>query len=117
MSNTNKTVLLLVDQKGSTADIRERLNEKGLISWSANDISHAIEELSDFTVATKPDVVTLEVSAIDETYDLLHQTFDPNDDDPADVSVLMFNDGNSVSDTVPQVDFDQLGALFCGETA
>ena len=48
---------------------------KGLRTWWADDVSHAIEELSDFTVRNRPDVIMLEASPLDECLNGLSDDF------------------------------------------
>ncbi len=67
-----KRLLLLVEPRSSnSAEVRKWLKDKGLLTAWALDVSHAIEELSDFTVEGRPDIVMLEASPIFECYQSL----------------------------------------------
>src|SRR5215210_1514420 len=69
--------VILMDRKApAKSDVQEWLRKTGYIAWSANDVSHAIEELSDYTVQTRPGVVMLEVSSFADSFDTLRSTFD-----------------------------------------
>lgn len=71
----NKRLLLLMEPRSSTSvDLRDWLKSKGFVAWLAKDFSHAIEELSDFTVKTRPDVVLLEVSPLNECFKTLSES-------------------------------------------
>jgi hypothetical protein len=70
------TYVLLVDRKTSAKDdIQKWLNRNGLVAWFANDVSHAIEELSDYTVHDRPDVVMLEVAFLADSFEALESMF------------------------------------------
>lgn len=51
------------------------LCDNGFVAWTANDVGHAIEELSDFTVKNRPDVVLLEVLQVPRDLDDLNAAF------------------------------------------
>jgi hypothetical protein len=64
------TFVVLLDQKAPDKDVvQNRLTENGLVTWRANDVQHAIEELSDFTVRDRPDVVLVEVAFLEDSFD------------------------------------------------
>lgn len=114
---SNTTYLLLHDGAGAPGNsIQTWLTEKGLVAWAANDVSHAIEELSDYTVAKRPDVVMLEVAMLMETYDTLKMAFEPQGTQ-RDVTVVAL--GNQKSTRLPDPffadDLDALKTLICGE--
>jgi hypothetical protein len=72
----NKRLLLLMEPRAAgSSDLCHWLKSKGFITWRANDFSHAIEELSDFTVKNRPDVVMLEVSPLPECLKTLRASF------------------------------------------
>ncbi len=66
----NTTLILIDGGSGSKRKIRNWLTSSGFITWEANDIGHAIEELSDFTVRNRPDVVLLEVSTLPDSLEM-----------------------------------------------
>jgi CheY-like chemotaxis protein len=71
------TFVVLLDRKApDRAVVQNWLNNNGMVTWLANDIQHAIEELSDFTVRNKPDVVLLEVPLLNDSYDFVRSTLD-----------------------------------------
>jgi hypothetical protein len=71
------TFVLLVDRKAPAKnDVQSWLNSNGLVAWLANDVPHAIEELSDFTVRNRPDVIMIEVAFLADSFDALKSTFD-----------------------------------------
>lgn len=64
-SKAQLPVILLLDD-GSSADkafVRSWLDQSRFNTSVAHDIFGALEELSDFTMATRPDVICLNVSA------------------------------------------------------
>ena len=115
--NSNTTYLLLLDGAAAPGNsIQTWLSEKGLVAWAANDVGHAMEELSDYTVAKRPDVVMLEVAMLMETYDTLKMAFEP-DGCKNDVTVVAL--GNQKAQRVPDPffadDLEALKTLICGQ--
>ena len=112
--DSRKTLLLLLDGgspiKGT---VRMWLTDRGLITWEASDVGHAIEELSDFTVRRRPDVVLLEVSALSESFDTFRSTFEFSADGN-DVSVLALSDSYTSPEMKPFVarNLDQLRTIM-----
>ena len=88
----NKRLLLLMEPTSSgSVDLCDWLKSKGFITWRANDFSHAIEELSDFTVKNRPDVIMLEVSPLSECFKSLRENFCTPDCEN-DVAVVAISD-------------------------
>jgi hypothetical protein len=73
--NTSRMLILLLEQERLEPDLRSWLSSHGYVTWKANDVSHALEELTDFTVRRRPDVVLLEVAGLAQHYDDLWSTF------------------------------------------
>jgi len=85
------TYLLLIDKTTSARnDIQKWLNRNGLVAWFANDVSHAIEELSDFTVHDRPDVVMLEVAFLADSFEALESIFNMSGNED-EITVLGFS--------------------------
>ena len=115
--NSNTTYLLLLDGAAAPGNsFQTWCTEKGLVAWAANDVCHAIEEISDYTVAKRPDVVMLEVAMLMESYDTL-KTVLGADGGKNDVTVVAL--GNQKSQRVPDPyfadDLDALKTLICGQ--
>jgi hypothetical protein len=73
---TNRTLVVLLEGGfSSKASVREWLTEDGFRTWEANDVCHAFEELSDFTVKMRPDAVLLDVLSMDDSFDNLRSAF------------------------------------------
>lgn len=90
--HSNRTLLLLLDKACAPCNsVRAWLTDNGVVAWAANDVSHAIEELSDYTVMTRPDVVVLEVQSLQSSYDTLCTAFGPVGGD-GDVRVVALSD-------------------------
>ena len=114
--NNNRTFLLLLDRAAAPGgNVQAWLTEKGLVTWAANDVCHALEELSDFTVTKRPDVVMLEVAMLMETYDDLRSTFEEGTGD--DVTVVALGKNSHSRDKFFAGDLDQLNTLLCSEMA
>lgn len=106
------TFVVLLDKKApATADVQDRLNKNGLITWLANDVSHAIEELSDFTVRRRPDVVLLEVAFLSDSFDSLRSTLNMSSAGN-DVTVLALGQSGASEKKFFARDFDQLDKLM-----
>jgi len=74
--NTSRMMILLLEQGGRfEADLGNWLSDHGFVTWKANDVCHALEELTDFTVRRRPDVVLLEVAGLERRYEDLWSTF------------------------------------------
>lgn len=66
----NRRMMVLLLESGSGGhDLGQWLSANGFVAWRANDVSHAMEELSDFTVRRRPDVVLLEVAGLPQRFD------------------------------------------------
>lgn len=86
----NTTLILIDGGSGSKRKIRKWLTNSGFITWEANDICHAIEELSDFTVRRRPDVVLLEVSTLPDSIEMFRSDLQLSSDRD-EMSVLAFS--------------------------
>src|ERR1043166_4915172 len=105
------TFVLLLDKKApATSDVQDWLSKNGLVSWLANDVSHAIEELSDFTVRNRPDVVLLEVAFLSESFDALRSTLKMSSE-AGDITVLGLEGGASSDQKFFARIFDELSAM------
>ncbi len=88
-----KRLLLLTDPNGvESAELYNWLSDRGLRTWRASDFSHAIEELSDFTVKNRPDVVLLEVSPLFACFETLQRNLCIPDTDNDVMVVAMSKD-------------------------
>ena len=67
----NRIIVLLFENGQFKPELGSWLGENGFVAWKANDVNHAIEELSDFTVRRRPDVVLLEVASLPQRFDKL----------------------------------------------
>lgn len=89
----SKHLVLLVEPHWSqSTELRNLLKHKGLVTWWATDLSHAIEELSDFTVKDRPDVVMLEASPLSECFAALRAGLSSLESE-SDVSVVAMSEG------------------------
>ncbi len=63
--NQHPPILLLLDGStaGDTSSIKLWFENSRYLTWEAADIFDAIEEISDFTVQNRPDVVLIETSS------------------------------------------------------
>lgn len=115
-NNSPKTLLLLLDDgclmKGN---VRMWLTESGFVTWEAKDVCHALEEVSDFTVKRRPDVVLLEVPVLPECFDTLRSTFEGTADGSR-FSVLALSNTKPTPESKPYVvgDLKQLKAIMRG---
>jgi hypothetical protein len=92
-NNSPKTFILLLDGgSASRGRVRRWLTDRGFITWEAKDVCHAIEEVSDFTVKRRPDVVLLEVPAIPECFDSFKSTFQVS---PNELSIVALSESPS----------------------
>jgi len=115
----NKRFLLLLDGAATPgSNLQAWLTEKGLVAWAANDVCHALEELSDFTVTKRPDVVMLEVAMLMESYETLRSAFEDGiGEDDVRVVALGKNGRRRRQDKFFAGDLDQLKTLLCDEMA
>lgn len=83
-----RTVVLLFDAMSpGHGYLKQWLRDRGYLTWEANDICHAIEELSDFTVKTRPDVVLLAVPSLVDNYAMVRDALQVS---PSDDSISVF---------------------------
>jgi hypothetical protein len=67
---TNRTIILLIDGKLTSNDgfIKEWLEASPFMTNETTDIFQALEDISDFTMRSRPDVVLLEVGSLEEDF-------------------------------------------------
>lgn len=66
---THQSVILLLDEKAEdNSYIKQRFQESRFLTFEATDIFQALEDISDFTVRSRPDVVLLEVASLSEDF-------------------------------------------------
>lgn len=104
-------VLLLDRQAPPRNDVHTWLSDNGYVTWLANDLSHAIEELSDFTVRDRPDVVLLEVAFLAESYDAVSSTLNMSGGS-SQIRVLGLVDDKTATERRFANDFEQLRTLI-----
>lgn len=101
-SSSTTFILLLDGGSASRGRVRRWLTDCGFITWEARDVGHAIEEVSDFTVKTRPDVVLLEVPTMPECFDTFRSTF-PVPPEGNQLSVLALSKNESRREIKPYV--------------
>lgn len=71
--NTHQSVILLLDGSISADNkfVKRWFQESRFLTCEAADIFHALEEISDFTMSQRPDVVLLEVSSIPDDFQII----------------------------------------------
>ncbi|HEV7700988.1 MAG TPA: hypothetical protein VGO43_12215 [Pyrinomonadaceae bacterium] len=106
------TFVVLLDRKAPARnDVKNWLANNGYVAWLAKDLCHAIEELSDFTVRKRPDVVLLEVAFLSESCEALQSTLDSSSG-RREITVLGLTDGSSDTKQHFASNFDQLCGLI-----
>lgn len=94
--------ILLMDGGPSDRFVRAWLTKNGFVVWRANDLSHAIEELSDFTVRSRPDLVLLDVPVMPECFETFRDMVRLSSDN-LDVTVIGLSENRKGSDHAPLV--------------
>jgi DNA-binding response OmpR family regulator len=71
--NTHQPVILLIDGSPSADNtfIKRWFQKSRFLTCEASDIFHALEEVSDFTMPQRPDVILLEVASMPESFQSL----------------------------------------------
>jgi hypothetical protein len=101
-SSNQRFVVLLEGDSSSRDSVRQTLADYGFRTWEANDVCHAFEELSDFTVKARPDAVLLGVTSIDQSFDDLRTAFKLMSE-AEDITVLGLCEGRSALPQKPLV--------------
>jgi hypothetical protein len=111
-------LLLLAGDSSKKGNVRLWLTNSGFVTWEAKDVCHALEEISDFTVKERPDVVLLEVPALPECFDTFRSNFEISADGN-EFSVLALSDSQPSAESRPYVacDLEQLGTILNAEAA
>jgi hypothetical protein len=70
---THQPVILLLDGSPSVDNkfIKRWFQKSRFLTCEASDIFHALEEISDFTMSQRPDVVLLEVASMPEDFQIV----------------------------------------------
>jgi hypothetical protein len=112
-NHSRKTLLLLLDGSSKKGSVRIWLTNSGFVTWEAKDVRHALEEISDFTVKQRPDVVLLEVPALPDCFDTFRSTFEISADGNQ-FSVLALSDSKPTPESSPFVasSLDQLSTIM-----
>jgi hypothetical protein len=112
-ADSNRIMVLLFEPGQCGTELGRWLGENGFIAWHANDVNHAIEELSDFTVRRRPDVVLLEVASLPQKFDTLRNAFCASS---GDVEVCAFSERPPQPDREHFAsDLDQLKSMIAGQ--
>ncbi len=69
------TIILLLDGKSATDNklVKNWLRKSRFLTNETTDIFQALEEISDFTVRSRPDVVLLEVNSLKEEFSIIQK--------------------------------------------
>jgi DNA-binding response OmpR family regulator len=94
---TNSTVILLLDGKSNQSNefMKEWLDESPFVTNESTDFFDLLEDLSDFTMGLRPDVVLFEAKSLKNDYFLLRQmmkSYTENDEFP----ILALSDSGKV---------------------
>jgi CheY-like chemotaxis protein len=78
-----QSVILLIDGKAANiCFVKEWFKKSRFLTCETRHISQALEEISDFTVRRRPDVILLEVDSLADDFfifkKILHTSFDGN---------------------------------------
>jgi len=70
--NAHRTVILLLDGNPAADNkfIKRWFQKSRFLTCEADDIFHALEEISDFTIRQRPDVILLEVESMKDGFQL-----------------------------------------------
>lgn len=83
-------VIVLMDREtsGDRDTVREWFENSRFSTCEAADVFEALEELSDFTTESRPDVVLLEVDSCEDDFQLVHDTIEPSGADQMPILAL-----------------------------
>lgn len=70
-SHTSPVILLLAKQSIASDSLDRWLEESRYRAWEASDVFQLLDQLSDYTVRRRPDVVFLHVGATSEEQDFI----------------------------------------------
>jgi hypothetical protein len=95
--NISQTIILLLDGKSGTYNksVKKWLKNRRLLTSEATDIFQALEEISDFTVSYRPDVVLLEVDSLSEDFFMI-QTIAQTSLDGGQISIFALSDSGKI---------------------
>ena len=93
-ADSRMLVLLIEAGLPDKSHVCDWLDENGFLTWRAKDLRHALEELTDFTVRQRPDVVLLEVTSLPENFEILQATI-RSSSRCDDVGVVGFDGGKT----------------------
>ena len=96
-------VIVLMDKETSDerSVVLEWFENSRFLTCEAADVFEALEEISDFTVATRPDVILLDVESCDGDFQLIHDTIEPSPE-TLDLPILaLAPDGEDLKSGIP----------------
>lgn len=99
-AKTPATVILLLDGKSIQGNefIKEWLDESPFITNESTDFFDLLEDLSDFTMQSRPDVVLFEAKSLKNDYFLLRQMMKSYTEDDEFPILALSDSGNVVND-------------------
>ena len=96
---THQPVILLLDGSPSADNkfIKRWFEKSRFLTCEATDIFDALEEISDFTMSQRPDVVLLEVASMPDDYQLIKRMTQTHDG-PNELLIFAFSEGGKIVD-------------------
>jgi hypothetical protein len=97
--NSHSTVLLLLasQPQPQIASLKRWFREHRFLTCETTDIYQALEDISDFTTASRPDVVLLEISSFVKDFPVIRKLVQPLSGS-GDVKIVAINDSGTILD-------------------
>ena len=96
MQGNIHTPLLVLLEKKAVVDhnlLKQWLEINGFLAWNAADIFDALEELADFTVRSRPDVILLEVGSLADDFRMIRSIVDDGRAGESNQAIFALSEG------------------------
>ncbi len=94
-SNAHTPLLVLLEKKAVVNHdlLKQWLEVNGFLAWNASDIFDALEEMTDFTVRSRPDVILLEVGSLAEDFRMIRSIVNNDPIGESTQAIFALSDG------------------------
>jgi len=94
-SNAHPPVLVLLEKKAIVDHnlLKQWLEVNGFLAWNAEDVFDALEELADFTVRSRPDVILLEVGSLADDFRMIRSIVNDEPEGKSTQAIFALSDG------------------------
>src|SRR5688500_2273790 len=111
---THTSVILLLDGKAATDNgfVRKWFEKSRFSAIEVSDVFQALEEISDFTIRCRPDVILMEVGSLSEDFPVIKNVIQTSLSAQPECPIFAFSNSGEIIDKKEnfEINFSQLEA-------